>query len=185
MRSLKSSAVPSHSARSEPAAETACSAFSTWRDRSTGAPGALQLDHEPALRRPVQEPVERRAPRADVAADRDRDAVEPVAQVRADAPGEVARDGVEAAAEHPFAQAQELGRVGARLDDGVVGLADHQQRPVRLDRAREVDLLALAVREVRLAEGGHGHRGPGSDGHDRKPRAQPLPSGAGSAPSGP
>ena len=36
----------------------------------------------------------------------------------------------------------------------VLRVVEHEQRAVRLDRAGEVDLLALAIREVGIAEGG-------------------------------
>ena len=43
--------------------------------------------------------------------------------------------------------------VGAGLQHGQIGFAQHQQCAVRLHRPREMDELALAIAEVRLTEG--------------------------------
>ena len=58
-------------------------------------------------------------------------------------------------------EAEEGGGIDARLQDRRAGLVEQQQRAVRLDRAGEVDLLAFAVREVGIAEGGLGGAGHG------------------------
>src|SRR5262249_28304991 len=47
---------------------------------------------------------------------------------------------------------QPLGGVFAGLDHHQVRLAQHEQRPVRLDGTGELDLLALAVGEIGVAE---------------------------------
>jgi hypothetical protein len=42
----------------------------------------------------------------------------------------------------------------ARLHDNLIGLADDQQRSMRLNGTRQMDLLTLAVRKVRGSECG-------------------------------
>lgn len=49
--------------------------------------------------------------------------------------------------------AQQFGGVVGDLQHGPVGLAQHQQQPVRLHRSGEVDQLTFAVGQVCLAEG--------------------------------
>ena len=44
-------------------------------------------------------------------------------------------------------------RIGAGLDDEIVGLLDRQQDAMRLDRACEMNLFALAIRKSSVAEG--------------------------------
>ena len=69
-----------------------------------------------------------------------------------------AAEGLQRAAQHGADRAAERGvGVAARLHDDEVRLAGHQQHPVGLHRAGEVDQLAFAVREVGLAEGGRVH----------------------------
>ena len=70
--------------------------------------------------------------------------------MRPDAVGQIAAEARPAPAEQPSARPRNGGGIGAGLDDDVVRLAHHQQRAVRLDRAGEMDLLALAVGQVGL-----------------------------------
>jgi len=49
-------------------------------------------------------------------------------------------------------QIEEFGGIGAGLDDAMIGFADNQQGAVRLNRAREMNLFAFAVRKIGLSE---------------------------------
>ena len=49
-------------------------------------------------------------------------------------------------------EVQKRAGVGAGLDDSVIGLADNQQRAVRLNGAREMNLFPFAVRKIGFSE---------------------------------
>ncbi len=49
-------------------------------------------------------------------------------------------------------QTEEFRRVGARLNDSMIRLADDQQRAMRLDRAGEMDFFPFAVRKIGRSE---------------------------------
>lgn len=73
--------------------------------------------------------------------------------MRTDAGCEIAFEARDRPPEQLAAKPQEIGRIRTGLHDHIVGLAHDQQRAMRLDRAGEMDRLALAVREIRLAKG--------------------------------
>ena len=118
-------------------------------------PGTLELDDEAGtVGQPVHAQVAGTGHRVQLAAQRHR-----LVQ-RLPRRQQLAQPGLERAAElrhRPLEQAlrrepQQGARVGAGLPHAEIALAQHQQGPVRLHRAREVDELPLAVGEVRLAE---------------------------------
>lgn len=76
-------------------------------------------------------------------------------------------------AEEASVQPEKRCGIVADLHHGLIGLVDNQQRAVRLDGASQVNLFALAVRQVCLTEGG---RWAGTRGHPGTLR-QPLCSG--------
>jgi hypothetical protein len=47
---------------------------------------------------------------------------------------------------------EEFSGIRAGLNHAMVGLADHQQRAMRLDGAREMDLFPFAVRKIGFSE---------------------------------
>ena len=57
--------------------------------------------------------------------------------------------------DHIAVEPKKLRRVGARLNDEVVGLADDEQGAMRLDRSGKMNLLPLAIRQIGLPKSGH------------------------------
>ena len=55
-------------------------------------------------------------------------------------------------------QIEEFGGVGAGLDNTMIGFADDQQGAVGLNRAREMNLFAFAVRKIGRSERGGSER---------------------------
>ena len=79
--------------------------------------GALQLDHEPAVGRAMQQPVEFRGRIADPAAHRERDRVQRSSEGAARcASARSPSSSVERPLQHAAVEVEECGRVGARLD---------------------------------------------------------------------
>jgi hypothetical protein len=72
---------------------------------------------------------------------------------------EVAAQRLQRLAHEAFASTQKTGSVSAGLDDHQVGLTEQEQDAVGLNGAREMDLLALAIREIRAPKRWcrHGH----------------------------
>ncbi len=116
--------------------------------------GALELDHQAAGGRAMQQPVVRGERPAHPAAHRHRDGMERVVdQMGLDAGGQIAGQPGQRPAQH-LGLVQEFGGIGACLDHQLISLADHQEGAMGLDRAGQMDLLALAIRQVGLAESG-------------------------------
>ncbi len=173
---LEHRAVSSHSPRSDERAEQAIERLLDMPGQVHRRPGALELDHQATRRQTMHESVEGDVRLAQRAAYAQRNRIEFGGQMRREARGEVARQFVEPPADGRRLQAEESRRVGARLDDGQVRFTDDQQRAMRLDRACEMDLLALAIGKIGLAEcrgrrrvPGHSGRGYSVSGTDARP----------------
>ena len=87
----------------------------------------------PAAGRPVQQDVEIGAGPSNLAPHGDRERFERLPEMRRDLGGEVPGQGAECPASDVLAQTQELGRVEAMLDDGMIRLSNDDQRPAGLD----------------------------------------------------
>ena len=121
--------------------------------------GALELDDQPAGRRPMQQAVEFRAWVSDAASHGDRHALRSRIEVRQNAKQQVAVEFGERLPDDLF-QIEEFVGIGAGLDDAVIGFADDQQGAMRLNGAREMNLFPFAVRKIGFSErwGGQGMR---------------------------
>ena len=139
------------------------------------ATGGLELDHQrrrrqprvdvtarvvPSARDPVQQGVDGDRGPGDVEHDLDGVPLTQVAE-RAGRPGDGPRGpGTEQVGQRPAERllprvAEEVGQVLRHLPDDEVGIADLDEHTARLDAARDVDRLALAVAEI---DGGPGRQ---------------------------
>ena len=109
----------------------------------------------------MQQPVVVCAGTSDAASHRDRHAFGGQIKVRKNPDQQIAIEIGQSHADDAL-QIEKLGGVGAGLDDLIVGFADDQQSPMRLNRSRKVNLFPLAVREIGFSERW------GSDGMQRQ-----------------
>jgi hypothetical protein len=114
-------------------------------------PGTLEFDDKAAGGRPMQQAVELRAGAADPAPDGDRHALGSRIQMRQNTKQQIA---VELGERHPdyLLQVEKCRGVCTGLDDAVIWFADDQQRTVRLNRSREMNLFPFAVRKIGFSE---------------------------------
>ena len=91
---------------------------------------------------------------AEMAAQGDRDGLNAGAQVGTDAGPEISAERLGGRAQQVAGQAEKGGGLFAALHDDPIGFAQQQQGAIGLDGSGEVDLLPLAIGQVRRAEGG-------------------------------
>src|SRR5262249_15986754 len=126
--------------------------------RSVGwIPGWSKLDNQPAVERSVNRAIEFARRAAEMAADRQWRRMKLAAKMRQYLQQEIAVEFRQWTADDRV-DLQELGSVGARLNDNVIGLTHGKQHAVRLDRPGQMNLLALAIRERGLTKCGRRKR---------------------------
>ena len=75
------------------------------------------------------------------------DGVQRVVEMRENTKQQVAIDVGQRRSDHAVAlQIEKGGSVGACLDHDMIGFANQQERAMRLDRARQMDLLTFTIR---------------------------------------
>jgi hypothetical protein len=107
--------------------------------------GALQFDDDFAALRSVQQRIQL-ATGAGGAAQSDRNRICRSAQMGLDLSPQIAAQFVRVQTSKRASQTKEGRRIGAFLNDAAIGFAQDQQCAMWLYRAREMDLLTLAIR---------------------------------------
>lgn len=119
-----------------------------------GRSGPFQFDDQTTPRGAVQQAIVFGCRIADATANGPGNRVQRIVQMGLNPARQTLGESLQRAAEEVGVQPEKRCGIVADLHHGLIGFVDDQQRAVRLDGAGQVDLFALAVRQIRLTEGG-------------------------------